>query len=556
VNYFLQPQYPISRLKVSRLKRSTVKFSRTKLAAFAISIISAALPTPPLQAAEQIRLNYGPLGFSIAVADLETFIQEGDATGTLKMFLASLSPEQQDQIRAALQSRYEVDPVTVAQFSYTSSGEQLLQEAGELVKTPTGQNGFYGIRSASILAAADPKGLSIINWLRQFPTDIQIDLGKVLRFRRHITDLLTETDQTIARLEQQTNALAATETPIDFSQRPDLRMPGTFPFTRQTLHWYDADRDRELVSDLYLPETDTLRQIPVIVISNGLGARRDRFDKLAEHLASYGFAVIIPDHPGSDRQRLQDFYAGLYRENFAAEEFVDRPLDITFLLDQLENLNSTEFENRLNLQQVGVFGYSFGGTTALSLAGAEIDRQHLQTDCETEIAITNISLLYQCRALELTQPFPELRDDRITAIYLFVPFGRSLFGQTGISQVNTPVLWEATDEDFLTPLMIEQVPAFQWLPPGNENYLVVTNGLPHAQVSLDIINGLTNRNVDWGKLRTITENYYNALTVAFFKTYLTDEEQYGNYLQSSYAKALTEAPYTLTFVQTLLETEE
>lgn len=543
---------------ISQLKRC---ISRLKLSALVIGTISAASPVLPLHAAEQIRLNYGPLGFSIAVEDLETFVQNGDADGALKMFLASLSLEQQNQIRGALQSRYDVSPVTVAQFSYTSSGEQLLQEAGELVKTPARQNGFYGIRSASILAAADPKGLSIINWLRQFPTDIQIDLGKVLRFRRHVTDLLTETTQTMTALEQQTNALVATETPIDFSQRPDLRTPGTLTITRQTLHWYDAGRDRELVSDLYLPELDELEQselgqIPVIVISNGLGARRDRFDKLAEHLTSYGFAVIIPDHPGSDRQRLQDFYAGLYRENFAAEEFIDRPLDITFLLDQLENLNSSDFQNRLNLKQVGVFGYSFGGTTALSLAGAEIDIEHLETDCETRIAITNISLLYQCRALELSQPLLNLRDDRIAALYLFVPFGRSLFGQTGISHVNAPVLWEATDEDFLTPLMIEQVPAFQWLPPENDNYLVVTNGLPHAQVSLDLINGLTNRGVDWNQLRTITENYYNALTVAFFKTYLTNEEQYRTYLQASYARALTEEPYTLTFVRSLLGSEE
>lgn len=556
MNYIFQLKNRISELKISRLK-----LSRFKLPALIIGTISAILPALPLQAAEQIRLNYGPLGFSIAIEDLEKFIQDGNAGGTLKMFLASLSPEQQNQIRGALQSRYDVNPVTVAQFSYTSSGEQLLQEAGELVKTPARQNGFYGIRSASILAAADPKGLSIINWLRQFPTDIQINLGAVLRFRRHVTDLLTETAQTMMALEQQTSALAATETAIDFSQRPDLREPGTFAVTRQTLYWYDANRDRKLVSDLYLPELDELgqresAQIPVIVISNGLGARRDRFDKLAEHLTSYGFAVIIPDHPGSDRQRLQDFYAGLYRENFAAEEFFDRPLDITFLLDQLENLNSTDLQDRLNLNQVGVFGYSFGGTTALSLAGAEIDTEHLKTDCETRIAITNISLLYQCRALELAQPFPELHDDRITAIYLFVPFGRSLFGQTGISHVSTPVLWEATDEDFLTPLMIEQVPAFQWLPSDNDNYLVVTNGLPHAQVSLDLINGLTNRDVDWNQLRTITENYYNALTVAFFKNHLTDDEEYRAYLQASYAKALTEEPYTLNFVRNLLDSEE
>lgn len=520
-----------------------------------IGAIFAIFPVLPLSAAEQVYLNYGPLGFSVTVADLETFVQDGKADGTLKRFLTRLSPEQQTQVRAALRSRYDVNPVTVAQFSYTSSGEKLLQEAGQLVKTPARQNGFYGIRSAAILAAADPAGLSILNWLRQFPTDMQIDLGRVLRFRRHITALLDETRQTVTALEQQTDAVAATEVPIDFSQRPDLRKPGNFTVSRQTLDLRDARRDRELVTDLYLPEQIGSSPTPVIVISNGLGARRDRFDELAAHLVSYGFAVAIPDHPGSDRQRLRDFYAGLYRENFAAEEFVDRPLDITFLLDQLEQLNSTQLQNRLDLAHVGVFGYSFGGTTALSLAGAEINIEQLETDCQTQIAITNISLLYQCRALELTDLTPQLKDDRIKAIYLFVPFGRSLFGQAGISQVNAPVLWEATDKDFLTPLAIEQVPAFGWLTTPDK-YLVVSNGLPHAQVSLDLINGLTSQDMDWDKLRTITENYYNALSVAFFKAYLTEDEQYPPYLQASYAQALTEQPYRLSFVQTLPPSEK
>lgn len=503
-----------------------------------------------MQAAENIYLTYGPLGFSIAVEDLETFAETGEADGTLGFFLKRLGPDQQDQLRGALRSSYPVDPVTVAQFSYTSSGEQLLQEAGELVKTPARQNGFYGIRSASILAAADPDGLSVLNWLRLFPTDIQINLGDVFRFQRHIASLLTETKQSIAELEKQTDTLAATEVPIDYAARPDLRQPGQFAVTMQTLTFNDISRDRSLIVDVYLPEQTERFRIPTIFVSNGLGARRDRFTELAQHLASYGFAVVVPDHPGSDRQRLQDFYRGLYRENFAAEEFVDRPLDITFLLDQLEQLNQTEWQQRLNLQQVGILGYSFGGTTALSLAGATFDFAQLQQDCDTQIAITNISLLYQCRALELPRSLPNLKDDRIKAVYLFLPFGRSLFGQTGINQVNVPVLWEATDEDFLTPLVIEQLPAFRWLSAPNQ-YLVVAKGLPHARITLDLINGLTNQERDWQQLRTIIQNYQNALSVAFFKAHVAEEEPYYLYLKASYAKALTEQPYTLNFVKTI-----
>jgi predicted dienelactone hydrolase len=539
-------------LKHCELKRIVTHFTHRKRFRLPLVCISALalLSIRPVQAAETISLSYGPLGFSIAVADLETFAQTGEADGSLGFFLKRFSPEQQNQIRAVLRSSYDIDPVTVAQFTYTSSGEQLLQEAGELVRTPNRQNGFYGIRSASILAAADPGGLSIINWLRLFPTDIQINLGNVLQFQRHIASLLRQTKQSVAELEQQSEALAASEGSIDYAARPDLRQLGNFPVSMQTLTFHDASRDRSLTTDVYLPNQPDRVRIPTILVSNGLGARRDRFMELAQHLASHGFAVVVPDHPGSDRQRLQDFYRGLYRENFAAEEFIDRPLDISFLLDQLEQLNQTEWQQRLNLHQVGVFGYSFGGTTALSLAGATFDFDQLQQDCDTQIAITNISLLYQCRALELPRSIPELKDDRIKAVYLFLPFGRSLFGQTGISQVNIPVLWEATNEDFLTPLVIEQLPAFSWLSAPNQ-YLVVSNGLPHARITLDLINGLTNQERDWQQLRLIIQNYQNALSLAFFKAHVAAEEPYFLYLKASYAQALTEQPYTLSFVRTL-----
>jgi predicted dienelactone hydrolase len=539
-------------LKHCELKRIVTHFTHRKRFRLPLVCISALalLSIRPVQAAETISLSYGPLGFSIAVADLETFAQTGKADGSLGFFLKRFSPEQQNQIRAVLRSSYDINPVTVAQFTYTSSGEQLLQEAGELVRTPNRQNGFYGIRSASILAAADPEGLSIINWLRLFPTDIQINLGNVLQFQRHIASLLRQTKQSVAELEQQSEALAASEGSIDYAARPDLRQLGNFPVSMQTLTFYDASRDRSLTTDVYLPNQPDRVRIPTILVSNGLGARRDRFMELAQHLASHGFAVVVPDHPGSDRQRLQDFYRGLYRENFAAEEFIDRPLDISFLLDQLEQLNQTEWQQRLNLHQVGVFGYSFGGTTALSLAGATFDFDQLQQDCDTQIAITNISLLYQCRALELPRSIPELKDDRIKAVYLFLPFGRSLFGQTGISQVNIPVLWEATNEDFLTPLVIEQLPAFSWLSAPNQ-YLVVSNGLPHARITLDLINGLTNQERDWQQLRLIIQNYQNALSLAFFKAHVAAEEPYFVYLKASYAQALTEQPYTLSFVRTL-----
>ncbi|MEA5471095.1 alpha/beta hydrolase [Spirulina sp. 06S082] len=511
------------------------------------AIVSGFMGTP-LQAAERIHFQYGPFGFSVTRQDLEQFAETGTMAGTLKMLLSQTQPEFQQQLRLALQARYEVDPVLANRFSYTSSGQQLLQEIGTTIQTESRQNGFYALRSALTLAALDPDGLTILNFVKHLPTNLYIDVKQALALASELQNLLAETRQIVWQMAEETDQIADSESEIDFTALENPKQSGDWPISKQTLRLYDRDRDRDLVVDLYIPQSSLSRSPrPIIAISNGLGAKRSRFEKLARHLTSHGFAVVIPEHPGSDRQRLREFYEGLHRENFAATEYVDRPLDISFLLDELARLNSERFGNRLDPDRVGVFGYSFGGTTALALAGAEIDLTHLQQACVSESGILNISLLYQCRALELSSSLPKLSDERIQAIYAFVPFSRSIYGPQGLAQVNKPVFWEAAEQDILTPLAIEQIPAFSWLPENRDRYLAVTSGLPHARLTLNVLNRLTNQNIAWEEIEPIAETYHQMLSLVFFQVHLKNNEAYRPYLGARGIQYLEEKPYRINW---------
>lgn len=527
--------------------------------ALLLGFLAVIVTVLPGRAADRIYLRYGLFGVTIPVAALETFVETGTAE-PLDAYLPLLKSEQRLQLQKALQATYNLDLEMVSQFTYTASGEQLLQEMGDLFQTASGQNGFYSLRSAAILTAANSEAASLLNFFRHLPTDMQVDLPKLLRLQRQFARLFQQSAQITANIAQKSSEAATSSSHIpdppatDPVSQLDLRQPGSIPFTQQTLTWTDESRDRTLTFDLYLPEVSpnvssgVSTPAPVIVVSNGLGARRDRFTELASHLASHGFAVVIPDHPGSDRERLRDFYRGLYRENFAAAEFIDRPLDITFLLDQLEHFNQTELNNLLNLNQVGVFGYSFGGTTALSLAGAEMQFSTLETACGSQPAILNISLLYQCRALTLPQP-SSLRDERVKAVYVFVPFGRSLFGSS-LSSISIPVLWEASNEDVLTPLPIEQIPAFQYLTTPNK-YFALSQGLPHARINHEIISQITQNRSNWEDLKVIAERYHHALSLAFFKSYVSQDDRYRPFLSATYAAEISEDPYYLHLVQSM-----
>ena len=114
---------------------------------------------------------------------------------------------------------------------------------------------------------------------------------------------------------------------------------------------------------------------------------------LAEHLASYGFAVAVLEHPGSNAKRFQEYFAGLASPP-EPEEFINRPLDIKYLLDELQRLEKSDptLHGKLNFQQVGAIVQFFGGYTVLTLAGAKINFEQLRQDCNPNFS----SLICRC----------------------------------------------------------------------------------------------------------------------------------------------------------------
>lgn len=501
-----------------------------------------------VKAAEKISFNYGPMEFSLSVKSLEVFAEEGKIEPELAFYLNRLSVEKQQKLRDLLQTNYQVNPVIVSRFAHSTAGKRLIKEVGELIQLRDGSNGFSGIRGSLVQSATDPKGITLINCLRNFPTDLKLNTGKIIKVVKELSHLSRETKDFMAKIDAFNQEQLTGTNNTNNEQLFGLNQLTNFKIKQETREFYDHTRQRKLVVDFYLPENVNQGKIPVIFIANGIGARRNRFKSLAEHLAQSGFAVIIPDNPGSSHQRQQDFLRGLYRENFDVEEFIDLPLDVSFILDQLEEINGKLLENKLNLTDVGIFGYSFGGTTALSLAGAKFNLEQLKNDCDKEFNPLNISAFYQCRILEISpDKFNNLtlKDERIKAVFLFVPFGKSLFGEQGFSQVKIPVFWQVTDQDLITPLMLEQIPAFNWLT-NSDKYLVVSQGLPHALTTLNAQEKVTSLE----KIREVMATYLNTLSLIYFKVYLAKDENYRPFLDYSFLAKMSEKPYYLHLLKT------
>ncbi len=482
--------------------------------------------------AEKIDINYSLLGFNLKVKDLATFAKTGEVSDSLNYYFRYLSRQQSQQLRKFLRQSYDVDPVLVYRYSRTSAGVKMLQRIGEIIQLPGYINGFYGLRAALVQTAQSPDGINFVDFLQRFPTDIKLNLKELLKLVKQVAQTEEDTEKFIASL---TPEIVQKNTQKNTKFR-DLSQPGNDRATKQTLEFYDSQRDRNLVTDLYLPQHQT-DKIPIIIVSNGLGAKRDRFEELARYLASHGFGVVIPDHPGSDRNRQKAFVQGLYQENFDATEFIDRPLDISYILDRLEQLNRDRFNHQLNLKQVGFFGYSIGATTGLSLAGAEFDFIQLEQDCTQPLNLLNISILYQCRALELPRKRLALKDVRIKAAYMFVPFGQSIFGKLE-QDIPIPIIFQVVDQDFLTSLLQEQVPLFNSL--GTNNYLVISQKLPHSNVTLS-----KEVQSSQAEAAQVAKTYQNLLSLVFFQSYVAENPRYIPYLSTAYLQAIAKKPYNL-----------
>lgn len=135
----------------------------------------------PVQAAEQIYLEVGPLLFSLSVESLETFVQEGKITKEFARYANQFDRQTQEKLRQALQRPYEMDEVTVYRMTEIPVVVDFLRGLGDVINTPSGINGFYAIRSALVLAAAQEGSWTLMDVIRQFPTDIRIDTGLAMQ---------------------------------------------------------------------------------------------------------------------------------------------------------------------------------------------------------------------------------------------------------------------------------------------------------------------------------------------------------------------------------------
>jgi predicted dienelactone hydrolase len=528
-----------------------------------LSLVALLMRSPPVMAAEKVSFWYGALEFSIPLDSLETYAKTGEIDDSLATYDQYLGDQKLAKLRSNLTHPIDLDAVTVSRWLNTSLGENILKSLGQIIKPSVGQNGFYALRSALISAADSPDKLTLLNILRQFPAEtIQVDAKSVLKLASTFEQLKQDTNQAIASISQQAASSGTSKPEINFTQQPDLTQSGTFTFQKQTLSLVNQKSDRTLNVDFYRPVVQQNVSVPLIVISPGFGADKSNFSYLGEHLASYGFAVAILNHPGSDRQNLQNFLAGTTRELVEAEELINRPQDITYLLDELQRQEQSNPSSlgTLNLEQVGVIGHSLGAYAGLTLAGAKPNIKGLQQHCpgdRTTISFDwfNPSQQLQCLASQLSSHENyQLSDNRIKAIFAINPIGSSIFGEAELNKLQIPVAFVAGSNDIIAPPLLEQIEPFSWLG-SHDKYLLLINQGSHTYDSSNTFSRLVSSTSDESFNPHLAREYFQAMSLAFMKTHLVNSPQYQSFLSNDYAEYISHKSMQLDLVNSSVNTD-
>ena len=521
----------------------------------AISLIlgvSAALLPIRATAAEQIIFNFPPFGeFYIKVDDLETFVETGEVSEELEYYFNRLPLDRVERLSELLSSPLQFNPLTIANFSNSTVGETVIRNFGKGIRTETNQNGFLALRGAIIAAAFDSEGLTIINLLRQFPLkEIYVDFNIVERYIKRGEKVLKEReliDQLFFTENLDRNSLPKKEN-LKLSQL------GKYNWQKQTYTYKNPRRYRAGYFDLYLPQK---KQSPLVVISHGLASNRKTFVYLGEHLASQGFAVAIVEHDDISLTKFDGFLSGL--ERFPEpNNLIEQPFDIKYVLDKLEQKfsASSSQSNKINLQQVGVIGHSFGGYTSLVLAGGKLIADPQAEKCQAEDyqnVLLDLSSLAECTFNEFSTEDYQLKDPRVKAVIAMNAMG-GVFGEAGISSIDVPTMFISGTNDVIMPPVAEQIKPFSWMNEDIDKYLVLVKPGTHFSFLREGLGVLPVPDRVVGISPTQAYPVIDTLATLFFNTYLKGKQSDQKYLENTNLNSLNlldNNSFQLSIIRTL-----
>jgi predicted dienelactone hydrolase len=205
---------------------------------------------------------------------------------------------------------------------------------------------------------------------------------------------------------------------------------------------------------------------PLVIYSHGFAANAAWASAVLEHLASHGFVVVAPEH-----QEQFDF-----DWSEVPNASIDRPHDIKQTLDYAEQAAAPggDLAGLIDMDKVAMAGHSYGGYTALAMAGAQYDLDAFNARCarlapddpKTFLCAPIVPHEAEMAARAGLDPmptglWPSFGDPRVKAI-LSLAGDSYLFDKAGLSKITIPLMAIGGTADTGTPFDWGAEPAYTY----------------------------------------------------------------------------------------------
>lgn len=193
-------------------------------------------------------------------------------------------------------------------------------------------------------------------------------------------------------------------------------------------------------------------KLPLVVMSHGNGGFFGSHYDTAIALAEAGFVTAALTHTGDN-----------YQDQSRATDMPNRPRQLSVLVDHM--LGAWPEHGRLDPARVGAFGFSSGGFTVLSAAGAAADPTQLGRHCKDHPGYFDCGLIRR-NGPPAAWPAPA-PDRRLKAIVSAAPAIGYALTPASLKTLAMPIqLWQAENDRVLPkPLYVEPVRAGLPSPP-------------------------------------------------------------------------------------------
>ncbi|MDZ8105078.1 MAG: alpha/beta hydrolase [Nostoc sp. DedQUE12a] len=507
------------------------------------------------KAADTVVVRFGLFTESITLAELQKAAKTGEFPRSLQPYTKRLSQEQREFFLGALNMNLPLKVTTVNGLVNTQIGTSILNDLATALARED-KAGVQALRAGLILGSTAPEGLSILSFIAAYPSKrLEINVPQAFKVAGSLNTAFWRTQQFMLAIAPQLDLLTPQPLTPQVAFPFDPSQPGTAKVEILKLDLDDQKHNRKIPVDVYWSTAATPDK-PVIVFSHGFGSIRTDLRYLAEHLASHGYVVAALEHPGSNAANVGSALQGKNRI-VKPEEFLRRPQDISFVLDELEKLNQTAnnpLAGKLATQNAMVVGYSFGGGTALAIAGAELQLERLKQRCKANLTILSLGEAMQCIAQELPENSYQLRDNRIKGAIALNPTTSLIFGETGLTKVQVPTLVLTSSADKTTPALTEQIVGFDKIP--SPKWLVGVVGGTHLSVkdpsTTQDQKGKPNTPISGGEVvneqAADVRKLVKALTLSFAGQLTPEAKNYAVFLTSDYVNSTSTSAFPFRLI--------